>query len=300
MVAEWLSSWLAEQEVRGSIPRLATWISEIRYLPLPSRDMAERSLKRRKSSKQPTNQLAIDTNYFDIVPFSHRKISHTVTYWNMCQESVFLLFSCFPMDSTGLYWNICICALWQLTFGNIKLLNRKGWACDTSLHVYIIFWQKLYYLFHNVRADIDLLREVFWNLITTALYRWLLCRLRNIAAHRDHFARRLSVRPSVCRVCLPGSHTFLVVTVIYVSQWYKHSSECCHYFCILLSTFISSLIEAKNKKSQNRFQITVYKMERIYTFDNYKLYFTWKLFYLKHFCQYTGHHRILSNSFSKV
>ena len=46
-VAEWLSSWLAEQEVRGSIPRLATWISEIGYLLLPSRDMAERSLKRR-------------------------------------------------------------------------------------------------------------------------------------------------------------------------------------------------------------------------------------------------------------
>ena len=37
-VAEWLSSWLAEQEVRGSISRLATWISEIGYLPLPSRD----------------------------------------------------------------------------------------------------------------------------------------------------------------------------------------------------------------------------------------------------------------------
>ena len=28
-VAEWLSSWLAEQEVRGSIPGLVTWISEI-------------------------------------------------------------------------------------------------------------------------------------------------------------------------------------------------------------------------------------------------------------------------------
>ena len=53
-VAEWLSSWLAEQEVRGSIPRLATWISEIGYLPLPSRDMAEIPLKRRKSSIQPT------------------------------------------------------------------------------------------------------------------------------------------------------------------------------------------------------------------------------------------------------
>ena len=36
-VAEWLSSWLAEQEVRGLIPRLATWISEIDYLPLSSR-----------------------------------------------------------------------------------------------------------------------------------------------------------------------------------------------------------------------------------------------------------------------
>ena len=46
-VAEWLSSWFAEQEVRGSIPRLATWISEIGYLLLPSRDMAEIPLKRR-------------------------------------------------------------------------------------------------------------------------------------------------------------------------------------------------------------------------------------------------------------
>ena len=54
-VAEWLSSWLAEQEVRGSILRLATWISEIGYLLLPSRDMAEIPLKRRKPSIQPTN-----------------------------------------------------------------------------------------------------------------------------------------------------------------------------------------------------------------------------------------------------
>ena len=53
-VAEWLSSWLAEQEVRGSIPGLATWISEIGYLLLPSRDMTEIPLKRRKSPIQPT------------------------------------------------------------------------------------------------------------------------------------------------------------------------------------------------------------------------------------------------------
>ena len=41
----------------GSIPGLDATISEIGYLLLPSRDMAEISLNRRKSSKQPiTNQ----------------------------------------------------------------------------------------------------------------------------------------------------------------------------------------------------------------------------------------------------
>ena len=53
-MVKWLSSWLAVQEVRGSILGLAATISEIGHLLLPSRDMAERSLKRRKSSKQPT------------------------------------------------------------------------------------------------------------------------------------------------------------------------------------------------------------------------------------------------------
>ena len=47
VVVEWISSWLVDQEVRGSIPGLATWISEIGYLLLPSRDMAEIPLKRR-------------------------------------------------------------------------------------------------------------------------------------------------------------------------------------------------------------------------------------------------------------
>ena len=40
-MAEWLSSWLAEQEDRDSR------FSEIGYLLLISRDMAERSLNRR-------------------------------------------------------------------------------------------------------------------------------------------------------------------------------------------------------------------------------------------------------------
>ena len=41
-------------EARVSIPGLTTTISEIGYLLLPSRDMAE--ILRRKSSIQPTNQ----------------------------------------------------------------------------------------------------------------------------------------------------------------------------------------------------------------------------------------------------
>ena len=47
-VIEWLSSWLAEQGVDrpGSKPGLATWISEIGYLLLPSRDMTEKLLMR--------------------------------------------------------------------------------------------------------------------------------------------------------------------------------------------------------------------------------------------------------------
>ena len=32
-VAEWLSSWLAEQEDRGSIPGLATWIFRVWFFP---------------------------------------------------------------------------------------------------------------------------------------------------------------------------------------------------------------------------------------------------------------------------
>ena len=47
----------------------------------------------------------------------------------------------------------------------------------------------------------------------------LLCRLRSIAAHTNHFLQRLSVCLSVC-VCvhMSGSHTFLVVTNSYVLQ----------------------------------------------------------------------------------
>ena len=66
-MVEWLSSWLAEQEDRGSIPGLATRISEICYLLLPSRDMAEIPLKRRTfvtpQYSQSTNQCFESMNH---------------------------------------------------------------------------------------------------------------------------------------------------------------------------------------------------------------------------------------------
>ena len=47
----------------------------------------------------------------------------------------------------------------------------------------------------------------------------ILCRLRSIVAHRDHFVWRLSVPPFVCPcVCLSDSHSLLVVRHSYVSQ----------------------------------------------------------------------------------
>ena len=66
LVVEWLSSWLKEQEVRGSIPGLATWISEIGYLLLPSRDMAEIPLFKATYSIQPTNQSIYLWHLYDI------------------------------------------------------------------------------------------------------------------------------------------------------------------------------------------------------------------------------------------
>ena len=45
---------LAEQEAPDSIPNLTTTISDISYLLLPSHNLAEISLKRRKSLEQQT------------------------------------------------------------------------------------------------------------------------------------------------------------------------------------------------------------------------------------------------------
>ena len=100
-MAEWLSSWLAEQEVRGSIPGLATWISEIGYLLLPSRDMAGIPLKRRKSSIQPTNQPTSGNNTDSKYAEEHETwayIYYSKEVWN--QLRVFLCIIHFKLLQT--------------------------------------------------------------------------------------------------------------------------------------------------------------------------------------------------------
>ena len=63
-----------------------------------------------------------------------------------------------------------------------------------------------------VRTDPDLVDADNKRLLS---YYVFLCCLRSIAALRDHFVWRLSVRPCVC---LSGSHTLLVVRHSLVSQ----------------------------------------------------------------------------------
>ena len=57
-VAEWLSSWLAEQEDRGSIPRLATWIFRDWLSPASKSRYGWKIAKStliKKTTNQPTN-----------------------------------------------------------------------------------------------------------------------------------------------------------------------------------------------------------------------------------------------------
>ena len=77
VAVEGLSSWLAEQEVRDSSPGLTATISEIGYLLLPCRDMAERSLKRHKSLKQLTNLSECN------ISFDHMTLTYFQKNFNM-------------------------------------------------------------------------------------------------------------------------------------------------------------------------------------------------------------------------
>ena len=85
---------------------------------------------------------------------------------------------------------------------NVKVLEFKSFcffSCILSLLIILI--KPLTTKAYDRRASGDCGTSGFPNPL------YLLCRLRSIAAHRDHFVQRLS-----------GSHTFLVDTHSYVSQ----------------------------------------------------------------------------------
>ena len=85
------------------------------------------------------------------------------------------------------------------------------------------------------------------------------CRLRSIATHRDHFVRRLSVRPSVCpsvclSVCLSVrlSHFSVTLSKAMFRRRHMHSSECCHYFSCY-TFLLAQLKNNANDTSKYRF-----------------------------------------------
>ena len=61
---------------------------------------------------------------------------------------------------------------------------------------------------------------------------WFLCPLRSIAAHWDHFVRRLSVRPSVCVCVCPVVTLSWLSRIAMFRRRHMHSSECCYCFLV--------------------------------------------------------------------
>ena len=116
--------------------------------------------------------------------------------------------------------------LWTFTLLH-KLLGYRFKTVVTLCEIAIYIWHE------NITFKLS------WTNINTAIFNktiffsmhlllhechgWFLCCLGSIATHRDHFVRRLSVRPSVC---LSVCHTRIAM----FRRRHMHSSECCHYF----------------------------------------------------------------------
>ena len=135
-------------------------------------------------------------------------------------------------------WTLTLRIFTHFSLSSQLLLHRcmdlnETWqgCCTTSLEVHVgknLFFYKFWQSYGP------------WHLE-------FLCRLRSIAAHRDHFVRRLSV--CAC-VCLSDSHTFLIVTHSYVSQathaFLGMLPLCLHILaCLLNSSYILAWIWIK-------------------------------------------------------
>ena len=114
-----------------------------------------------------------------------------------------------------------------------------------------------------------------------------LCRLRSIAAHRDHFVRRLSVRLSVCVCVCPVVTLSWKTCIAMFRRRHMHSSECCH--CVI---YVNAL-QGRNARGQfvNMFyQRTNIILKSQFTSGNQciiKLTLNWKSITILQ-CQITG------------
>ena len=103
-----------------------------------------------------------------------------------------------------------------------------------------LFWISnvlLYMYYYSINSDLFAAsKRNSWvlNKCRSPVLYIFLCHLQSIAAHRDHFVRRLSV-------CLSGSHTFLVVMHSYVAQ-------ATYTFLGMLSLFLLYWIVEPDKK----------------------------------------------------
>ena len=68
------------------------------------------------------------------------------------------------------------------------------------------------------------LRQYGWTVA-----KQLLCHLRSLAAHRDHFVRRLSVCLSICLSVCPVVSLSWKSRIAMFHRRHMHSLECCHY-----------------------------------------------------------------------
>ena len=110
-MAEWLSSWLAEQEDRGSIPGLATWM--FRYWLSPASKSRygwkiAKSTLIRKTTNQPTVilYLRVPMNIYNF----HTRTTITPQWFRMSTYENLWIFSSYPR--TAVIMSYAFCAFW--------------------------------------------------------------------------------------------------------------------------------------------------------------------------------------------
>ena len=112
-------------------------------------------------------------NELDVLPSDFRKSFHRTfkRYATLCVEG---------LPGPVKFWSCLYYACWDQSFPPNMWWFSGLWTPLIPLYFYFSFVFQFMFVARNLRGTTD-----------------LLCRLRSIAAHRDHFVRRLSVRLSV-------------------------------------------------------------------------------------------------------